>query len=334
MPNGDVNSYSSPVLADLDGDNVREIVFGTHVLGGGGYVYAMKNNGTIMSGWPKTASNWIYGPPAIGFINGDNVLDIAVGDQVLSGSPSDQLNAWDKNGNPLAGFPINSLWAINNQITIADIDNDNSMELICDDNTQTGGRGKYLAFNHDGSPLAGWDVQTSGATFFSMPMLGDVNRDGILDIAGSGGVTSPATTNLYLWNTGVTYTATKITIPMWQYNSRHNGVYGDNPLVGIEPVSQSIPKDFSLMQNYPNPFNPVTKIKFSIAGAKAGFNNVYTKLTVYDVLGKKVSELVNQELKAGEYEVEFNASNIPSGVYFYELNAGGYKMTNKMVLVK
>ncbi|MEO8513619.1 MAG: T9SS type A sorting domain-containing protein, partial [Ignavibacteria bacterium] len=299
-----------------------------------GYVYLLKNNATVMSGWPKAVTEWIYGPPAVGFIDGDNIIDIAVGDQVLSGSPIDQLNAWNKNGTALSGFPINSLWAINNQISIGDIDNDNNMELICDDNTQTGGRGKYLAFNHDGSPVAGWDMNTSGATFFSMPMLGDVNRDGILDIAGSGGTTGPAMTNLYLWNTGVTYTAAKIIIPMWQYNSRHNGVYGDNPLVGINPISQGIPKNFELLQNYPNPFNPETKIRFSIPGAMSEFRPVLAKLTVYDILGKKVSELVNEELKAGEYEVEFNAANLPSGIYFYELNAGGMKLTNKMILVK
>lgn len=153
------------------------------------------------------------------------------------------------------------------------------MELIVDDNTTSGGRGKYLAFNHNGTPVAGWDVNVDGTTMFSTPMLGDLNRDGILDISGSGGVFSnPAYTYVYLWNTGVTFTANRIIIPMFQYNSRHNGVYGDNPLVGIEPVSGFIPKDFSLSQNYPNPFNPSTKIKFSIPGAKTGFNPVLTKL--------------------------------------------------------
>ena len=334
MPNSDVNSYSSPVLADVDNDNIREIIFGTHVLGGGGYVYILKNNGTVLSGWPKPTSWWIYGPPAVGFIDGDNLIDIAVGDQVISGSPVDQLYAWNKNGDPLAGFPIPQLNAINNQITIADIDNDNSMELICDDNTQTGGRGKYLAFNHDGTPVAGWDVNTSGATFFTTPMLGDVNRDGILDIAGAGCVTSPATANIYLWNTGATFNANKITIPMWQYNSRHNGVYGDNPLVGIEPVSNIMPKDFELKQNYPNPFNPVTKIRFSIPGAGSGSRSVFIKLKVFDISGKTVAQLINNELAPGEYETEFNASQLSSGIYFYELSAGGMKLTNKMVLVK
>ncbi len=335
MPNSDVNSYSSPVLADVDGDNIREIIFGTHVLGGGGYVYILKNNGTVLPGWPTSTGNWIYGPPAVGYIDGDNIIDIAVGDQVISGSPVDQLYAWNKNGAFLPGFPIPQLWAINTQITIADIDNDNSMELICDDNTQTGGRGKYLAFNHNGTPVSGWDVNTSGATFFSTPMLGDVNRDGILDISGAGCVTvSPQSANIYLWNTGTLFTANRIIIPMWQYNSRHNGVYGDNPLVGIEPISNVVPKHFELKQNYPNPFNPVTKIKFSVAGVRSGLNNVFIKLTVYDISGKTVAQLINSELAPGEYETEFNASGISSGIYFYELSAGGMKLTNKMVLVK
>ena len=202
MPNSDVNSYSSPVLADVDSDNIREIIFGTHVLGGGGYVYLLKNNGTVMSGWPKSTGNWIYGPPAVGYIDGDNIIDIAVGDQVISGSPVDFIYGWNKNGTQLAGFPIGPLWAINVQISIADIDNDNNMEVICDDNTQTAGRGKYLAFNHDGTPLAGWDVNTSGTTFFSTLMIGDVNRDGLIDIAGTGETTvNPLFTNAYLWNT-------------------------------------------------------------------------------------------------------------------------------------
>ena len=124
MPNGDKNSYSSPVLADIDGDNVREIVFGTHVLGAGGYVYVLKNNGTVLSGWPKSTPYWIYSPPAVGYIDGDNVLDIAIGDGggTISGSPVFSLFAWNKNGAALSGFPVTGLWSIDNQPVIADID--------------------------------------------------------------------------------------------------------------------------------------------------------------------------------------------------------------------
>jgi hypothetical protein len=330
MPNGDVNSYSSPVLADVDGDNIREIVFGSH--GNSlSYVYLLKNNGTVMAGWPKTTTQWIYSPPAVGYIDGDNIIDIAVGDQVASGSPLNYVYAWNKNGTALTGFPAGPIWAINAQIIIADVDNDNNMELICDDNTQTAGRGKYLAFNHDGTPVAGWDAGTNGSTFFSTPMLGDVNRDGILDFAGTGGSTGPATTNAYLWNTGMTYNTAKVTIPMWQYNSRHNGVYGDNQVVvGIQPISGSVPEKFSLKQNYPNPFNPATKIRFDIpAGMQEN-----TRLVVYDISGRVMSELVNGALNNGTYEAEWNASAFASGIYFYKLTSGSYSAVKKMMLVK
>lgn len=80
QPANDVNSYSSPVLAELTGDNKREIIWGTHILGAGGNVYILKSDGSQLAGWPKSVSNWIYGPPSVGYINNDNILDIAVGD--------------------------------------------------------------------------------------------------------------------------------------------------------------------------------------------------------------------------------------------------------------
>lgn len=333
MPNSDVNSYSSPVLADLDGDNNRDIIFGTHVSGGGGYVYAVKNNGTVITGWPQYTSHWIYSPPSVGFIDGDNVLDVAIGDGggTISGSPVFALLAWNKNGAPLTGFPVTGLWAIDNQVLIGDVDNDNSSELIIDDNTTSGGMGKYLGFNHDGTQMTGnWPVYTTLSTFFSTPMLCDVNRDGILDIAGSGGqAVSPAQTNVYLWNTGVPYNSSKITVPMWQYNSRHNGVYGDNQIVtGIPPVSANIPKDYLLLQNYPNPFNPKTVIGFKVKEEN------FSSLLVYDASGRQVDVLLNENLKPGGYEITWNAANYPSGVYFYKLTSGSFTETKKMVLVK
>ncbi|HEY3252063.1 MAG TPA: S8/S53 family peptidase [Ignavibacteria bacterium] len=99
-------------------------------------------------------------------------------------------------------------------------------------------------------------------------------------------------------------------------------------LVGIVPVSNEIPKVFKLYENYPNPFNPTTKIKFDLP--KTGI----TKLAVYDILGREVASLVNEELKAGKYEINFNAGNFSSGVYFYKIIAGEFVDTKKMLLVK
>jgi len=101
--------------------------------------------------------------------------------------------------------------------------------------------------------------------------------------------------------------------------------------IGILPISGELPQNFSLSQNYPNPFNPETKIKFDIP---QGSSVAQTFLAVYDILGKQVAILVNQNLQPGAYEVNWNAADFPSGVYFYTLKTGDYIQTRKMVLIK
>lgn len=86
--------------------------------------------------------------------------------------------------------------------------------------------------------------------------------------------------------------------------------------------------DFELTQNYPNPFNPSTKIKYQIPELS------FVTIKVYDVLGKEVTTLINEEKPAGSYEVEFDASRLPSGVYFYRLQAGSFIETKKMILLR
>lgn len=86
--------------------------------------------------------------------------------------------------------------------------------------------------------------------------------------------------------------------------------------------------EYRLLQNYPNPFNPSTKISYAIA------KDEYVTLNVYNVAGKEVERLVNGQRSAGEYSVSFNASELPSGVYFYKLTAGSFTQIKKMVLTK
>jgi len=100
-----------------------------------------------------------------------------------------------------------------------------------------------------------------------------------------------------------------------------------NPL-GIEKLGNEVPNEFKLFQNYPNPFNPNSKIKFNISKAS------FSKLSVYDAIGREVGVLVNEQLKPGTYEVDWNAGNYPSGVYFYKLQTEDYTETKKMSLVK
>ncbi len=103
-------------------------------------------------------------------------------------------------------------------------------------------------------------------------------------------------------------------------------------LIGIKILSTQSPKEFALYINYPNPFNPVTKIKFDIPPSKGARG--MTSLIVYDALGREITVLVNERLYPGTYETEWDASNFPSGIYFYKLSAGDFSDTKKMVLIK
>jgi hypothetical protein len=125
---------------------------------------------------------------------------------------------------------------------------------------------------------------------------------------------------------GCGYTAwTMTTGPVGKANTR----FTMNPGTAVTPIgTATVPQSYSLAQNYPNPFNPVTKINFAIP--KQGF----VTLKVYDMLGREVTKLVNEVKQAGTYSVDFDATRLSSGVYFYKLEAGSFVDTKRMVLVK
>ena len=105
------------------------------------------------------------------------------------------------------------------------------------------------------------------------------------------------------------------------------------PPLRVENISTEIPDGFKLFQNYPNPFNPNTIIKFQIpsVGQRLAFD---VQLKIYDILGKEIAALVNEKLQPGTYEVPFSNNQLPSGVYFYRLQAGDFSEVKRMVLVK
>ncbi len=119
-----------------------------------------------------------------------------------------------------------------------------------------------------------------------------------------------------------------------EFQTVHNGTYRPNicfkivPLVNTDPNFTTLPKDFSLSQNYPNPFNPVTRIKYDIS------EKANVTLKIYDLLGREVGTLVNETKIPGTYSVDFNASNLPSGIYLCVLKANSFMQTKRMVLIK
>ena len=105
------------------------------------------------------------------------------------------------------------------------------------------------------------------------------------------------------------------------------GVIHSNP-IGIKPLGTAVPDVYNLGQNFPNPFNPSTNITFDLP------KNAAVKLVVYNIIGEQSAVLFNGELNAGSYNADWDASNFPSGVYFYRLSTDDFSQTKRMILVK
>ena len=120
-------------------------------------------------------------------------------------------------------------------------------------------------------------------------------------------------------------------VPRPQGSGFDIGCYEFTNAASIE--EENFPETFQLFQNYPNPFNPSTRIKFTVPQDVRGETKAVS-LKMYDVLGNEVTTIVNEVKQAGSYEINFNAGNLPSGVYFYRLQAGDYNQTKSMLLIK
>jgi hypothetical protein len=111
------------------------------------------------------------------------------------------------------------------------------------------------------------------------------------------------------------------------WTSSNGKIYKFAPTVtSIETDTK--PSDYFLEQNYPNPFNPATTIKYQLG------NDGFVKLKIFNSLGEEVAELVNEFQKGGNYQLIFNADNLPSGIYVYQLSTGSYKESKKMIIMK
>jgi hypothetical protein len=152
---------------------------------------------------------------------------------------------------------------------------------------------------------------------------------------------SQAFTLEYTSPNGGNYTNMSLAVHVFEGGERCGWAVKDNGTIsryfhniaGINKINSEVPSEYSLFQNYPNPFNPSTKIKFDIP-ADGKRQTADVKIIIYDITGKEISVLVNQQLLPGTYEVEWDASNYSSGIYFYKLEAADFNETKRMVLVK
>jgi len=152
----------------------------------------------------------------------------------------------------------------------------------------------------------------------------DYNIDFYADFNGDGVYNSPPTD--HAWR--LTFNSdTGDVIEDFTHNTSFTDVQWPN-VTGISEEEELIPNKYILEQNFPNPFNPSTTINFSIPQKN------FVVLGVYNLIGEEVNTLINEEKDAGYYQVQFNALNLPSGIYFYKITAGNFSLTRKMILIK
>ena len=297
-------SYSSPVLYDLDGDNNKEIIFG----GCGesnGAVYVLNQDGTVRTGWPKTTSSWIFATVALGDIDADGDIDILVGDQTSSSEPANYIYAWDKDGNNLTGYPAGPYHAIYCQSAIADIDGDNSTDIMFSSNLF--GQG-YNCINSNGTHKTGWPLpvgnEETAVTMMSTPVMADFNNDGNLEIAGASTGFTSWVVELYLWSTGVAYNQDLAYMTINSCNIKHDGLY-----------------------NYSGNTNPETLTPPTNLSTVVDINDVYMywdyEPDARDLLGFKIyrNNVLLTESPLADTCRAYTDLDLPSGQYTYKVTA-------------
>ncbi len=262
------NSYAAASLVDFDGDGDLEIVFHTAIRNQnpGGIntaptIHVLHHDGTPMTGWPQDlpipnidqlggGATAIQAPLSVADIDNDNSLDIVVGDVTLCPDDCTVVMAWDQSGTPKSGFPITGIGATQMQVMIADIDGDGTMELFKDNNKAAN---PNESFNHDGTPLAGWEFPNHDG--YGQMEFGDIDNDGFMDfIAPVNNATTVVQTNRFFLykSTTVPYSPESAPVGTYMYNYKRNGQVFFSPTdcrADVNGDGQVTPTDFSAWIN-------------------------------------------------------------------------------------
>jgi hypothetical protein len=248
--------------------------------------------------------------------------------EYLSGGQNWYLWLFNRNFTVLQGWPnpvCSGIWrtAISGILTY-----ENSNLVLAVDGADSG-YGYIRAFNMGGQELSWSPLRPEGSNYgFS---LSDLNSDGSTElIVVSARYEYDCRVSIFTFP-GVPFNYENFSWSMYAHDRYKTNQFGfippDEP-VGIQPITNNIPTKFILYQNYPNPFNPYTQIRFELPGKS------YVRLKIYDALGREVQSIVDSELRAGVYQITFQSGALPSGVYFYRVEAGDFIETKKMVLIK
>ncbi len=330
-------SILGSTLADLDNDNIPEVISTTVDSGGIPRIWVLKNGMTVMPGWPvemPAVTDWIGSYPTAADLDLDGVPEILCTFFYFDIASLYIFKADGSSYIERGGRPIGE--ALTEPVTfgvpmVANLVGDEHPEIIIRSGYILPGTGSEKLFIYDYllERIPGWPQATPARpnTVVSSqyaPMVDDLNADGKVEL-----VLLSDANELLVWNFEASSENGKNSTKFLA-DSRNSGILNQSDIstdVG-DNDSPELPDEFNLSQNYPNPFTPSTAIEFSLP------IRGIVKLEVFNVLGQRVATLVDQELSGGKHSVNFNGKEFSSGIYFYKLTSGNDVLSKKMSLVK
>ncbi|MDL1891274.1 T9SS type A sorting domain-containing protein [Sphingobacteriales bacterium CHB3] len=321
---------NSPTLYDVTNDGKLEILIRMKPDNDINGIYAIDYQGQIVPGYPFPIT---YGNPgacvAVGDMNGDGIPELAYGG--VEAVDSGKVWAYDLSGNLLPGYParVFRTW-VDGSVAIADVDGDGNGDVVCGTNGVSNKPGVICGFNHLGQTVQGFPLMPGNPllnSFETHPTVVDIDGDGDTEI-----FAGRLDKYVYGWDTPGIFDSTKA----WRTfkgNAARTGGQLRSPWAVSVRDREYRPAEFKLEQNYPNPFNPSTTIRISIP-EQTGFS-----LTIHDILGRQVKTYLFDNASAAVYGIVWDGTNengqsAASGVYFYQLRAGSFVQSRRMMLVR
>ncbi|MCD6249995.1 MAG: S8 family serine peptidase [candidate division Zixibacteria bacterium] len=332
----EVSGLYGTILADLTGDKLPEIVTSGYDLTGAMHLWVKTDGFDNLPGWPITlpdVEDWIGVYPSVADLDLDGIPEVLA---IYYEFDIGVLYVFRADGTPyitLEGRPPGEAFryaATLGTPIVADLLDDAHPEVVIRSGRIFPGSGREAVhiLDHTLTPIPGWPIltPTQPAQVFSTPyapMVDDVDGDGLVELVLVGeGMT------VFVWDFDAS-AAEGTNHGRMFVDNLNSGVVDPNQIVtDVDDTPAQIPRRFVLEQNYPNPFNPTTAISFATPSRQM------VTLEIFNVLGQKVTTLVDQVLPAGQHTIEFDGSQCASGVYLYRLRADSETLTHKMVLIK
>ena len=320
--------FNSPVLGDVDGDGRLEIV--TINQGVSNNLHCLRGDGSELAGFPKTITlkspSGLSPSPALADLDADGKLELIIGSNEFDPTQSKlHVLRWDGSNYP--GWPQPTYFESESSPIVADFDGDALPDLVFG-----GQEGVLRGWKRDGSELLGFPLSV-GDFIRGTPAAGDIDGNGKIDL-----VLAAWDRTVYAWDFPAPWNPAAALWPAYLHDAQRTGRYGfivsDATDAGDgDPATSAPPARVELTQNQPNPFNPTTTIAFGLPAASA------VQLDVFDVRGRALRRLVDGDRGAGRHTAVWDGRDagghaVPSGVYFYRLQAGDTVLARRMLLVR